>query len=116
MQEHSTMDESVLRRWMSLEMGKVNDGVVSTRKSLEELWQQEQPSAAHSQLMIGSHSIFWIQYIFGDIFKLNTSRLKCVKARLIREKLAERAIVGMATNSKLNCFLEMPADQAASIL
>jgi hypothetical protein len=39
------MDESVLRRWMSLEMGKVNDGVVSARKSLEELLAEEKPSA-----------------------------------------------------------------------
>jgi len=38
-------DESVLRRWMSLEMGKINDGVVSARVPLSLLLEMERPVA-----------------------------------------------------------------------
>jgi len=38
-------DESVLMRWMALEMGKVNDGVVAHRRRLSELLSEEHPSA-----------------------------------------------------------------------
>ncbi len=39
-------DESALRRWMSLEMGKINDGVVSARVPLSLLLEMERPVAA----------------------------------------------------------------------
>lgn len=36
-------DESVLMRWMALEMGKINDGVVARRRRLSELISEERP-------------------------------------------------------------------------
>jgi uncharacterized protein (UPF0216 family) len=36
-------DESVLMRWMALEMGRINDGVVAERKRLSDLIREEQP-------------------------------------------------------------------------
>lgn len=38
-------DERVLRRWISLEIGKMNDGVVSARVPLQELLDMEKPVA-----------------------------------------------------------------------
>ncbi|NYT05503.1 MAG: DUF61 family protein [Methanomicrobiales archaeon] len=38
-------DEPVLRRWMSLEAKKINDGIVADRKPLSLLLREEQPSA-----------------------------------------------------------------------
>jgi uncharacterized protein (UPF0216 family) len=38
-------DESVLRRWMSLEVKKINDGIVADRKILSLLLEEEEPSA-----------------------------------------------------------------------
>jgi hypothetical protein len=38
-------DESALRRWMSLEMRKINDGVVSARVPLSHLLEMERPVA-----------------------------------------------------------------------
>jgi len=38
-------DESVLSRWMSLEMGRINQGIVEERKTLAELLQEETPAA-----------------------------------------------------------------------
>lgn len=36
-------DESVLRRWMSLEMRKINEGIADTRVSLHALLEMERP-------------------------------------------------------------------------
>jgi hypothetical protein len=36
-------DESVLLRWMALEMGRINDGVVAERKRLSDLIREDQP-------------------------------------------------------------------------
>jgi uncharacterized protein (UPF0216 family) len=38
-------DEGVLRRWMSIEMGKINDGIVAERKRLSTLLAEEKPSS-----------------------------------------------------------------------
>lgn len=38
-------DESVLMRWMALEMGRINDGVVAERKRLSELLRDATPSS-----------------------------------------------------------------------
>ncbi len=38
-------DESVLMRWMALEMGRINDGVVAERKRLSELLRDPKPSS-----------------------------------------------------------------------
>ena len=38
-------DESVLLRWMALEMGKINDGVVARRRRLSELLSEDNPSS-----------------------------------------------------------------------
>lgn len=38
-------DDSVLVRWMRTEINKMNDGIVSERKSLIQLLQEEKPSA-----------------------------------------------------------------------
>ena len=37
-------DESVLMRWMALEMGKINDGVVTGRKRLSDLLMDPRPA------------------------------------------------------------------------
>ncbi|KQC04587.1 MAG: hypothetical protein APR53_09800 [Methanoculleus sp. SDB] len=38
-------DESVLRRWMSREAKKINDGIVADRKTLSRLLEEERPYA-----------------------------------------------------------------------
>jgi hypothetical protein len=38
-------DESVLTRWMGMEIARINDGVVSARKSLAALLSEENPKA-----------------------------------------------------------------------
>jgi hypothetical protein len=38
-------DESVLKKWMALEMGKINDGIVAERKRLSELLRTNRPSS-----------------------------------------------------------------------
>jgi uncharacterized protein (UPF0216 family) len=38
-------DESVLKKWMAFEMGKINDGVVAERPRLKDLLQAKHPSA-----------------------------------------------------------------------
>lgn len=38
-------DESVLKKWMALEMGKINDGVVAERKRLSDLLRSDHPSS-----------------------------------------------------------------------
>jgi len=41
----SAGDESTLLRWMRLEIGRINDGVVSERKRLSQLLREEYPSS-----------------------------------------------------------------------
>jgi hypothetical protein len=41
----SISDETVLTKWMRLEMGKINDGIVSERKTLARLLEEEHPHA-----------------------------------------------------------------------
>ncbi len=41
----SAGDESTLLRWMRLEIGRINDGVVAERKSLSRLLREEHPSS-----------------------------------------------------------------------
>ena len=38
-------DESVLRKWMAFEMGKINNGIVADRKRLSELLRTDRPSS-----------------------------------------------------------------------
>ncbi|MDD1658199.1 MAG: DUF61 family protein [Methanomicrobiales archaeon] len=38
-------DEPVLSRWMSLEMGRINQGIVEIRKTLAELLREETPAS-----------------------------------------------------------------------
>ena len=38
-------DESVLSRWMSLEMGRINEGIVAVKKPLATLLREETPSS-----------------------------------------------------------------------
>ncbi len=46
MQDRSPIgDDSVLMRWMRTEMNKLNDGIVSERKSLAQLLLEEKPTA-----------------------------------------------------------------------
>ena len=42
-------DESVLARWMSMEIGKINEGVVRDRKPLSLLLDEENPSCNHKK-------------------------------------------------------------------
>jgi uncharacterized protein (UPF0216 family) len=39
----SIRDESVLTRWMQLELGRMNDGIVSERKTLAQLVREDRP-------------------------------------------------------------------------
>ena len=41
----SAGDESILLRWMRLEIGRINDGIVSERKRLSRLLSEEHPSS-----------------------------------------------------------------------
>lgn len=41
----SAGDESTLLRWMRLEIGRINDGVVAERRRLSELLREERPSS-----------------------------------------------------------------------
>ncbi|MCK8518713.1 DUF61 family protein [Methanoculleus sp. 7T] len=41
----SAGDETTLLRWMRLEIGKINDGVVAERKRLSQLLREERPSS-----------------------------------------------------------------------
>ncbi len=41
----SAGDESTLLRWMRLEIGRINDGIVSERKRLSRLLSEERPSS-----------------------------------------------------------------------
>ncbi len=41
----SASDESTLLRWMRLELGRINDGVVAERKRLSRLLREENPSS-----------------------------------------------------------------------
>jgi len=41
----SAGDESTLLRWMRLEIGRINDGIVSERKRLSRLLREERPSS-----------------------------------------------------------------------
>ncbi|MDD1653115.1 MAG: DUF61 family protein [Methanomicrobiales archaeon] len=38
-------EESVLSRWMSLDMGRINQGIVEVRKTLAELLREENPAS-----------------------------------------------------------------------
>lgn len=38
-------DDSILTRWMRMEIGKLNDSIVSERKSLAELLKEEKPAS-----------------------------------------------------------------------
>lgn len=38
-------DDSILARWMRVEVGKINDGLVSERKSLAQLLMEERPAS-----------------------------------------------------------------------
>jgi uncharacterized protein (UPF0216 family) len=38
-------DESVLKKWMAIEMGRINDGVVAERRKLSDLLQEKNPAA-----------------------------------------------------------------------
>ena len=41
----STSDDQVFMRWMRLELGKLNKGIVTQRKSLSSLLQEERPAS-----------------------------------------------------------------------
>lgn len=41
----SASDETTLLKWMRLEIGKINDGVVAERKRLSQLLREERPSS-----------------------------------------------------------------------
>ncbi|HZD43477.1 MAG TPA: DUF61 family protein, partial [Methanomicrobiales archaeon] len=41
----SPTDDSVFLRWMRLELGKINKGIVSERKTLKDLLEEENPSS-----------------------------------------------------------------------
>ncbi|WP_319506224.1 DUF61 family protein [uncultured Methanolobus sp.] len=43
--KHPMTDDSIFTRWMRLEIGKLNDGIVSECKSLAELLTEEKPAS-----------------------------------------------------------------------
>ena len=52
---HPMTDDSIFTRWMRLEMGKLNDGIVSERKSLAKLLTEKRPA---SRTKSGKEHIF----------------------------------------------------------
>ncbi|WP_342303806.1 DUF61 family protein [Methanolobus sp. ZRKC5] len=52
---HPIADDSILTRWMRLEIGKINDGIVSERKTLVQLLTEERPE---SRTKTGKEHIF----------------------------------------------------------
>lgn len=52
---HPITDDSILMRWMKLEIGKINDGIVSERKTLARLLVEERPA---SRTKTGKEHIF----------------------------------------------------------
>ncbi|MBN2110410.1 MAG: DUF61 family protein [Methanosarcinaceae archaeon] len=42
---HPMTDDSIIMRWMRVEMGKINEGIVSERKSLSMLLTEERPAS-----------------------------------------------------------------------
>jgi uncharacterized protein (UPF0216 family) len=38
-------DESVLKKWMAIEMGRINDGIVAERRRLSDLLREKNPTA-----------------------------------------------------------------------
>jgi uncharacterized protein (UPF0216 family) len=72
----SISDETVLMRWMQLEMGKINDGIVSERKTLACLLEEEDP---HAMTKGGKKYLFsrdTIQLLGRKLPKKLHSRLK----------------------------------------
>lgn len=45
MERSRVTDEGVLKRWIALEIGRMNEGIVSERKTLATLLREENPSA-----------------------------------------------------------------------
>lgn len=52
---HPIADDPILTRWMRLEIGKLNDGIVSERKSLAQLLTEERPA---SRTKAGKEHVF----------------------------------------------------------
>ncbi|WP_340820072.1 DUF61 family protein [Methanolobus sp. WCC4] len=53
-------NDSILTRWMRLEIGKLNDGIVSERKSLASLLEEEKPV---SRTKVGKEHVFDINVL-----------------------------------------------------
>jgi uncharacterized protein (UPF0216 family) len=70
MPERRTSDDDVLMRWMRTEVTKINEGIVTERKSLAQLLQEEKPASRTKT---------------GDEYVFNTEVLEVFKKKLPRE-------------------------------
>ncbi len=52
---HPMSEDSILMRWMRVEIGKINDGIVSERKTLEHLLSEDRPA---SRTKAGNEHVF----------------------------------------------------------
>lgn len=89
-------DDSILTKWMRLEMGKLNDGIVSERKSLSKLLTEERPV---SRTKAGKEHVF-------DI-----SELKELSERFppdLHDKLKLPVIFFSDTRVPDSCYLNDP--------
>ncbi|SFM70441.1 DUF61 family protein [Methanolobus profundi] len=89
-------DDPILTRWMRLEMGKLNDGIVSERKSLAQLLTGERPV---SRTRSGKEHVF------------DSSALKELSERLppdLHDKLKLPVIFFSDTKVPDSCYLNDP--------
>lgn len=70
-------DESVLKKWMAIEMGRINDGIVAERRRLSDLLREKNPSAVTRK---------------GKEYAFNRSTLHLLEQRL-PEKLRSRLLL-----------------------
>lgn len=89
-------DDSILTRWMRLEIGKLNDGIVSERKSLARLLEEKRPASRTKA---------------GEEHAFNIDVLKELKERLppgMHDKLKLPIIFFSDTKVPDSCYLNDP--------
>lgn len=89
-------DYSILTRWMRLEMGKLNDGIVSQRKSLAQLLTEKRPV---SRTKAGKEYVFDIDVLQNLSEKLPLN---------LHDKLKLPVIFFSATKVPDSCYLNDP--------
>ena len=86
-------DESVMRKWMGLEMKKINEAIVADRKTLSVLLSEESPSSKTKG---------------GDVYTFDLSVLEKMKEKLpmdIRDRLRLPILFYFDSTVPESCFL-----------